>query len=142
MAKEMTLDDALTILSPDTPKPDLMSTAARTTGSIPAAYTEAIQVALECIKRCRDFEDLRDDPDRTPFENQCDRISNRLDKLSDWEAMFYLCCLMPRLDAKMKGYLDAANKEDGKNGDALRLLLLNDIAVLRSVRESLVHDLF
>ena len=56
----MTLDDALTILSPDTPKPDLMSTAARTTGSIPSAYTEAIQVALECIKRCRDFEEIRD----------------------------------------------------------------------------------
>ena len=55
----MTLDDAITILSPDTPKPDLMSTAARTTGSIPSAYTEAIQVAIECIKRCRDFEELR-----------------------------------------------------------------------------------
>ena len=59
--KDMTLDEALTMLT-DTPEATLQKVeiASRTTGNVRTAYDMAFEIARECIKRCRDFEELRE----------------------------------------------------------------------------------
>lgn len=79
--------------------------------------------------------------DRTAFESQCDEIAGKLDKLSDWEMMFYLYCLLPRLADKMEAdakAMNPANMYEYLGQDTVRRAVL----ILRTVRESLVCDLF
>jgi hypothetical protein len=78
---------------------------------------------------------------RTEFEAQCDKISDALDKLSDWEMLFYMYCLIPRFADK----LEAGIKEmktgtffDAVNHDFNMMFVAN----LRRMREDLVQVLF
>lgn len=79
--------------------------------------------------------------DRTEFEAQCDKVAEELDKLSDWEILFYLYCLLPRFADKMEAdakAMNPANMYEYLGQDTVRRAAL----ILRTLRESLVRDLF
>lgn len=78
---------------------------------------------------------------RTPFESQCDKISEELDKLSDWEVRFYLYCLLPKYADDLETYMKEMKLRSGYDYLA-KEAVRRDISTLRRMRESLVHDLF
>lgn len=79
--------------------------------------------------------------DRIAIESQCDKVAEELDKLSDWETEFYLYHLLPRLADKLEAdakAMNPANRYEYLGQDTVRRAVL----ILRTVRESLVCDLF
>ena len=77
---------------------------------------------------------------RTVFESQCDRISEELEKLSDWEMKFYMYCLLPRLADSLESGMDEEIKTpmDYIMHEGMRQI----IADLRRIREALAYELF
>lgn len=79
--------------------------------------------------------------DRTEFEAQCDKVAEELDKLSDWEMLFYMYCLIPRFADKLEASIKETKAEtfwDGASHDLGMMFVSN----LRHVREDLAHALF
>jgi len=79
--------------------------------------------------------------DRTEFEAQCDKVSDALDKLSDWEMLFYMYCLIPRFADKLEVAIKEMKTEtffDAMDHDLNMMFVSN----LRRVREDLVQVLF
>ena len=79
--------------------------------------------------------------DRTAFESQCDEIAEMIDKMSDWERLFYMYCLLPHFIATLEKQMDNAEPKEVFQYMA-REALRQDITVLRRARESLGYDLF
>lgn len=78
---------------------------------------------------------------RTAFESQCDKISEELENLSDWEKEFYLYCLLPWLADRMEAEAKAREARNGYDYMA-KEHMRRDVARLRMIRESLTYDLF
>lgn len=79
--------------------------------------------------------------DRTEFESQCDKVSDALDGLSDWEMLFYMYCLIPRFADKLEA--EIKKMKTGTFFDAVNHdLNMVFVANLRRVREDLVQVLF
>ena len=79
--------------------------------------------------------------DRTEFESQCDKVAEELDKLTDWEMLFYMYCLIPRFADKLEAEIKKMKAEtffDAVNHDFNMMFVAN----LRRMREDLVQVLF
>lgn len=78
---------------------------------------------------------------RTEFESQCDKVSDALDKLSDWEMLFYMYCLIPRFADKLEASIKEMKTETSFDAMDYHLNMMF-VANLRRVREDLVQVLF